>query len=77
MHRSWSAKRVSTTASRKSLVEIDELPTLDPQSDIGKKEALRARLAENAVHVIPVVLVLCAVLLWFFSNPPTGSESRT
>ncbi|XP_026661097.2 uncharacterized protein LOC103708786 isoform X1 [Phoenix dactylifera] len=75
MHRSRSAKRVPTTASRKSLVEMDELPTLDPQSHIAKKEALRARLAKNAVHIIPVVLVLCAVVLWFFSKPPT--ESRT
>ena len=50
------------------MVEMDELPTLDPQSDIGKKEALRARLTEN---VIPIILVVCTVLLWFFSNPPT------
>ncbi|CAL9115624.1 unnamed protein product [Musa textilis] len=45
------------------------LPTYDPQSDAAKKEASRAKVAENMVHVIPFVLVLCTIILWFFSHP--------
>ncbi|VFQ77524.1 unnamed protein product [Cuscuta campestris] len=29
----------------------------------------RSKLAENAVHFIPLVLFLCAFILWFLSNP--------
>ncbi|KAG9459714.1 hypothetical protein H6P81_004222 [Aristolochia fimbriata] len=49
--------------------EIDQLPTYDPLSDFSKKEASRLRASENAVHFIPLVLILCAVVLWFFSSP--------
>ncbi|CAL9105595.1 unnamed protein product, partial [Musa textilis] len=61
-------------AAPRSLLEPDGLPSYDPffyaynpHSDIGKKLVQRARLSENAVHVIPVVVVLCAIILWFFS----------
>ncbi|XP_019190856.1 PREDICTED: uncharacterized protein LOC109185335 isoform X2 [Ipomoea nil] len=47
----------------------DELPTYNPQSHVAKKERNRLRFAENAVHLIPVVLVLSAIILWFFSSP--------
>ncbi|URE14795.1 hypothetical protein MUK42_11678 [Musa troglodytarum] len=59
-------------AAPRSLLEPDGLPSYDPHSDIGKKLVQRARLSENAVHVIPVVVVLCAIILWFFS----AHESR-
>ncbi|XP_043710126.1 uncharacterized protein LOC122659020 isoform X2 [Telopea speciosissima] len=49
--------------------ENSELPTYDPLSEAAKKEKSRIKFAENAIHVIPVVLVLCAIILWFFSNP--------
>ncbi|KAJ4951172.1 hypothetical protein NE237_028004 [Protea cynaroides] len=49
--------------------DTSELPTYDPLSEAAKKEKSRIRFAENAVHVIPVILVLCAIILWFFSNP--------
>ncbi|KAJ6840342.1 uncharacterized protein M6B38_310765 [Iris pallida] len=45
------------------------LPSYDPQSEVWKKEQAKARLAENMVHLIPVVLIVCALLLWFFSHP--------
>lgn len=53
----------------RSAMEMDQLPTYDPQSETAKKEALRARFAENMVHVIPLVIVFCALVLWFFSYP--------
>ncbi|THU60754.1 hypothetical protein C4D60_Mb07t16070 [Musa balbisiana] len=78
MFRSSSATRMSdehllppagaaAAAARRSLLEADGLPSYDPHSDISKKLVQRARLTENAVHVIPVVVVLCAIILWFFS----------
>ncbi|KAJ0977760.1 hypothetical protein J5N97_013234 [Dioscorea zingiberensis] len=53
-----------------------DLPTYDPQSGAGKKEALRTRFAETMVHLIPLVLILCAVVLWFFSHPEVGMSSK-
>ncbi|KAB2622832.1 hypothetical protein D8674_025014 [Pyrus ussuriensis x Pyrus communis] len=44
------------------------LPTYDPRSHVAKRERRRVRSAENAIHLIPVLLVLCAIILWFFSN---------
>ncbi|KAJ9147655.1 hypothetical protein P3X46_029790 [Hevea brasiliensis] len=49
-----------------------QLPTYDPLSHVAKKERSRLRSAENAIHLIPLVLVLCAIILWIFSSP----ESR-
>ncbi|XXG63687.1 hypothetical protein AAC387_Pa05g1814 [Persea americana] len=64
MHRSGSASRVSD--SNKSS-DTDHLPTYDPLSDIAKKEISKLKAAENAVHIIPLVLILCAIILWFLS----------
>ncbi|GAB4858092.1 hypothetical protein Ancab_015994 [Ancistrocladus abbreviatus] len=48
---------------------VNQLPVYNPNSPAAKKERSRLRTAENAVHVIPLVLVLCAIILWFCSNP--------
>ncbi|XP_057475343.1 uncharacterized protein LOC130763448 isoform X2 [Actinidia eriantha] len=79
MHRSSSATRVSephfnqaSSPSRSLRPESDagdQLPTYDPQSHVAKKARTRLRSAETAVHLIPLLLVLCAIVLWFFSNP--------
>ncbi|CAO2819462.1 unnamed protein product [Amaranthus hypochondriacus] len=45
------------------------LPIYNPGSYPAKKEKSRLRSAENAIHLIPLVLVLCAIILWFSSNP--------
>ncbi|XP_022140816.1 uncharacterized protein LOC111011394 isoform X2 [Momordica charantia] len=47
----------------------NELPTNDPVAVMVKREKARVKFAETAVHVIPLVLLLCAIVLWFFSNP--------
>ncbi|XP_059461702.1 uncharacterized protein LOC132190684 [Corylus avellana] len=49
--------------------ENNELPLYDPIAELAKKERARVKFAENAVHLIPLVLFLCAITLWFFSNP--------
>ncbi|KAK6131828.1 hypothetical protein DH2020_034424 [Rehmannia glutinosa] len=47
----------------------NELPMYEPLSEASKKEKTRAKFAENAVHLIPLILLLCAFILWVFSNP--------
>ncbi|KAG6635834.1 hypothetical protein I3843_11G068000 [Carya illinoinensis] len=76
MHRSSSASRVSSveyfssTSLQSSCDAADQqLPTYDPLSQAAKKERSRLRSAEFAVHAIPLVLLLCAIILWFFSTP--------
>ncbi|KAG4188459.1 hypothetical protein ERO13_A08G165900v2 [Gossypium hirsutum] len=88
MHRSSSSSRVSdefflnasppqSVGSKQPSSETvplnpQELPMYNPLSAAAKKERSRLRSAENAIHIIPLVLVLCAIILWFFSSP----ESR-
>ncbi|KAJ9140036.1 hypothetical protein P3X46_030723 [Hevea brasiliensis] len=62
--------RISSSAEEK------ELPAYDPIMEMAKKEK-RIKFAENAVHVIPFVLMLCAFLLWFFSNPDVEVGNKT
>ncbi|CAN8256932.1 unnamed protein product [Cochlearia groenlandica] len=44
--------------------------------DVTKKEKSRAKFAENAVHIIPFVLLTCALVLWFFSSPYVDVEVK-
>jgi hypothetical protein len=48
-----------------------ELPTHDPISDVTKKDLAwhHKSIGENAIHLIPGVLILCALTLWIFSYP--------
>ncbi|KAG8374652.1 hypothetical protein BUALT_Bualt10G0018300 [Buddleja alternifolia] len=83
MYRSGSSTRVSdellffpqpsstgTTASEDTAEQQQHrLPTYTPESHPAKKEKIRLRSAESAVHIIPLLLLLCAVVLWFFSTP--------
>ncbi|GAV61316.1 hypothetical protein CFOL_v3_04843 [Cephalotus follicularis] len=46
-----------------------QLPTYNPLSHVALKDHSRLRSAENFIHIIPIVLLLCAIILWFFSNP--------
>ncbi|KAH9678713.1 transmembrane protein [Citrus sinensis] len=80
MYRSVSWSRVSddmhtsqkpVSGVRTTSVSMDgtELWAHDPIEEIAKKEKSRAKFAENSVHFIPIVLLLCAFVLWLFSNP--------
>ncbi|CAN6814112.1 unnamed protein product, partial [Brassica oleracea] len=53
------------------------LPRYDPNSYPGKKDKSRLRSAENAIHFIPLILILCALILWLVSNPgkPISTDS--
>nr|AVY91728.1 hypothetical protein Shy3280Sca015_066 [Saccharum hybrid cultivar SP80-3280] len=58
-------------SSTAGVMDVDQLPTYDPRSDVAKKEALdasRTDLARALVHLIPVVVLLCGLLLWSLSN---------
>lgn len=65
-------QRSSSLVSMSNGSKLDELPTWDPQSEASKKEVAQDSLAASLVHLIPVVIILCAILLWFFSYPGTG-----
>uniref|UniRef100_A0A7N0TJD7 Transmembrane protein n=1 Tax=Kalanchoe fedtschenkoi TaxID=63787 RepID=A0A7N0TJD7_KALFE len=45
------------------------LPIYDPPSNMTKKDKSRAKFADNAIHIIPLVLLVCGLILWLFSNP--------
>ncbi|KAL6509408.1 hypothetical protein OROGR_022718 [Orobanche gracilis] len=57
------------TALRSLSQGVGELPIHEPSPEAAKKEKSRAKFAENAVHLIPLILLLCAFILWVFSNP--------
>lgn len=67
-----TSKAVSP-ALRALALEANELPqyeTSSPFPTTPKKEKFgRVRMSEKAVHLIPLVLLFCALVLWFFSNP--------
>lgn len=76
MHRSASTTRASdefflnvSPPAVAPLAVADQLPTYNPLSDASKKEASRRRSSESAVHVIPLVLIVCGIVLWVFSHP--------
>ncbi|KAL0395209.1 UNVERIFIED_CONTAM: hypothetical protein Slati_4487100 [Sesamum latifolium] len=74
MYRSGSSTRVSdefsSHPSSAATTDAEQLlPTFSPESHLAKKEKIRLRSAETAVHIIPLLLVLCAAILWFFSTP--------
>ncbi|KAK9667967.1 hypothetical protein RND81_13G024600 [Saponaria officinalis] len=81
MHRSASNTRVADDFYKNSSAYYSSspapadgdvagnLPMYNPTSHVAKKERSHVRSAENAVHLIPLVLVFCAAILWFFSNP--------
>lgn len=85
MYRSASSTRVSedyfnyntsppkvSSAMRALSLESSELPLYEPfstSSEVAKKDKSRLKFGENGVHLIPIILILCAFILWFFSNP--------
>ncbi|KAM7491786.1 hypothetical protein LguiA_034707 [Lonicera macranthoides] len=85
MYRSASSTRISedyfnyntsppkvSSAMRALSLESSELPLYEPfstSSEVAKKDKSRLKFGENGVHLIPIILILCAFILWFFSNP--------
>ncbi|KAI7749323.1 hypothetical protein M8C21_023658 [Ambrosia artemisiifolia] len=61
-----TSKAVSP-ALRALALEANEL---EESSSLLKKDKIgRTRFSEKSVHVIPLILLLCALLLWLSSNP--------
>ncbi|CAH2043980.1 unnamed protein product [Thlaspi arvense] len=48
----------------------------NPPEEMVKKDKSRAKFAENAIHIIPFVLLACALVLWLFSNPDVDVGMR-
>lgn len=56
----------------KAAAFIDDLPMYNTISDHATKKEIAAQhrsSGENAIHLIPLVLILCGLILWIFSNP--------
>lgn len=53
-------------------LKTDDLPMYIPISDTTKKEVAphHKSSAQNAIHIIPLILILSALILWFFSHTP-------
>ncbi|XP_027364629.1 uncharacterized protein LOC113871728 [Abrus precatorius] len=71
-HATSSSSSGSGRRSSHSMFDGNNLPTYDPIAELAKRERTRVKYAENAVHVIPLVLIVCAFILWLFSNPDAG-----
>ncbi|XP_078168709.1 uncharacterized protein LOC144563173 [Carex rostrata] len=69
-------QRSSSLVSMSNGSKLDELPTWDPQSEASKKEVAQDSPAASLVHLVPVVIILCAIILWFFSYPETNSVAN-
>ncbi|KAI3524512.1 hypothetical protein L1887_03170 [Cichorium endivia] len=75
MHRSSSATMFRTTTDEYFLNLLppvkpsEDLPVYNPISPDGTKKEHYKSPRENAIHLIPVVLILCGFILWFFSHP--------
>ncbi|OIV94627.1 hypothetical protein TanjilG_25851 [Lupinus angustifolius] len=80
MHRSSSSPSSLYSSFKPNNIktDIDQnlLPTYDPLSHVAQKEQHRLKSAQKAIHLIPLLVLLCAIILWFFSSPlPQTSES--
>ncbi|KAG0491763.1 hypothetical protein HPP92_005161 [Vanilla planifolia] len=62
--------------THRSILEIDFLPTTDPCSFAGKKEARRLRFAEWTIHALPIVTFLCIIVLCFLSSRDIDGAAR-
>ncbi|KAL8266443.1 hypothetical protein R6Q59_003787 [Mikania micrantha] len=86
MHRSSSSSRVSGDLSdhpslqnyrTSSDATSEVLPTYNPHSYIATKEQNQIRSAEAAIHLIPLLLVICAIILWFFSDTDSCADNQS
>ncbi|KAL3647534.1 hypothetical protein CASFOL_008502 [Castilleja foliolosa] len=72
------SSKVPTALRSLSQQGVDnELPIYEPLSEASKKDRTRAKFSENAVHLIPLILLLCALILWFSSNPDIDMRSSS
>ncbi|KAI4334460.1 hypothetical protein L6164_019153 [Bauhinia variegata] len=56
---------------RRTNDDLDGLPLYDPRSTIGKREFSHSRSAGKWIHAIPVLVLFCFFMLWWFSFPVT------
>ncbi|KAI4348222.1 hypothetical protein L6164_008970 [Bauhinia variegata] len=54
---------------RRTNDDLDGLPLYDPRSTIGKREFSHSRSAGKWIHAIPVLVLFCFFILWWFSFP--------
>ncbi|XP_030546179.1 uncharacterized protein LOC115752221 [Rhodamnia argentea] len=60
----------SSWRRRMENINLHGLPISDRDPhNIGKRETAKSRFAENWLHVIPLFVLLCFFILWWFSYP--------
>jgi hypothetical protein len=68
-----SAADMGSPQPMKAAAFIDDLPMYNNTiSDHATKKEIAPQhrsSGENAIHLIPLVLILCGLILWIFSNP--------
>lgn len=67
MYRSVSTNRLE--GNNEGLPLYEQQQGIITPEVLFKKEKSRSKFSERAVHLIPFVLVFCALVLWSFSNP--------
>ncbi|CAA0823104.1 Unknown protein [Striga hermonthica] len=66
---SGTVKTPDSDLEQQQQQQKQQLPRHDSESELSKKDKNRLRSAEAAVHFIPLLLILCAAVLWFCSKP--------
>ncbi|KAJ7947745.1 putative Transmembrane protein [Quillaja saponaria] len=59
--------QVKPTPRRKIDEDTDELPLYDLPYSMGKRENSRPRSPTKWIHAIPLIVLLCVFILWWFS----------
>ncbi|KAK1417269.1 hypothetical protein QVD17_26395 [Tagetes erecta] len=63
---------INLSPTRKSAQQLDDnVPVYDPVSQDGMKKEHCKSSGESTIHLIPLVLIFCGFVLWFFSHPPS------
>lgn len=65
----WSRETSLPSSNHINMDTDQHLPTYDPLSHVAQRDHSRLRSAHKAVHLIPLLVLLCAIILWLFSSP--------
>ncbi|CAN8264754.1 unnamed protein product [Cochlearia groenlandica] len=65
----WMGSMVGPLATNEDEPPFYNNNNNNPSEEMLKKEKSHVKFAEKAIHIIPLVLVTCALVLWLFSNP--------
>ncbi|KAH6809403.1 hypothetical protein C2S51_027186 [Perilla frutescens var. frutescens] len=56
-------------SSQDLLADYDDKAVVSDDISKNKDVPVKSTFGERAVHLIPLVLIFCGLVLWWFSNP--------